>query len=160
MSSVTQGAVRIVTESAEECVLTADLPVSPSRVFRAVASDEVTAWWVRPGVFDTREWSGDVCAGGRWQCAGDARGRAYRLEGEFLEIDTPRTLTHTWHGVGAPGAPTTVAYLIEAAAGGTRLTLTHAGFASPDACHNHCVGWETSLQRLGEILAQESPHTA
>jgi len=28
------------------------------------AGKEITEWWVRPGVFDTREWSGDVRAGG------------------------------------------------------------------------------------------------
>lgn len=38
---------------------TVEIAASPERVFRALASSEVTAWWVRPGVFDTREWAGD-----------------------------------------------------------------------------------------------------
>ena len=35
-------------------------------------------------------------------------GQPFILEGEFLKIDPPRKLVHTWHGVGTPGAPTTV----------------------------------------------------
>lgn len=155
MSSLTENAVRTLTETHEECVLAADIPASPERVFRALASGEVTRWWIRPGVFDTREWSGEVRTEGRWQASGDARGRLYRLEGQFLEIDAPRRVVHTWHGVGTPGAQTTVTYVVEPHGAGARLNLTHAGFASAAACHNHCVGWETSLQRLVEVVAEE-----
>lgn len=131
---------------------TVEIAASPERVFRALASSEVTAWWVRPGVFDTREWAGDVRPGGRWRASGVARGRAYSLEGEFLRVDSPRTLVHTWHGVGAPGAPTTVTYSLQEHGAGTHLTLTHAGFGSAEACENTRAGWETSLQRLAELL--------
>ena len=76
--------------------------------------------------------------------------RPYGLEGEFLEIDAPRTLMHTWHGIGAPGAPTTVTYLLEASGPGTRLTLRHAGFASREACHNHRANQHhTGFTKLG-----------
>jgi uncharacterized protein YndB with AHSA1/START domain len=136
-----------------ELVVSVDIAASPERVFNALASKEVCEWWVRPGVFDTREWSGDVRAGGRWRAAGIGKGgNPYALEGEFLEVDAPRKLVHTWHLVGAPGAPTTVSYLLEKNDGGTRLTLRHSGFVSPEACASTSVGWETSLERLVEIL--------
>ena len=32
---------------------------APERVFQALASNEISEWWLRPGVFDTREWTGD-----------------------------------------------------------------------------------------------------
>jgi hypothetical protein len=33
--------------------LSVEVAASPERVFRALASNEITEWWVRPGVFDT-----------------------------------------------------------------------------------------------------------
>jgi uncharacterized protein YndB with AHSA1/START domain len=144
----------VAEANGERILATVEIAASPERVFRALTSSEVTAWWVRPGVFDTREWAGDVRPGGRWRASGLAGGRAYSLEGEFLRVDSPRTLVHTWHGVGAPGAPTTVTYSLQDRGAGTHLTLTHAGFTSPEACENTRAGWETSLQRLAELLGR------
>jgi uncharacterized protein YndB with AHSA1/START domain len=112
----------------------------------------IVEWWVNPGVFDTREWTGDVVVGGRWRASGIGRGKPYALEGEFLEVNRPQTLVHTWQGVGAPGAPSIVTYLLEPIAGGTRLTLRHVGIESPEVANNTCVGWKTSFERLAEIL--------
>ena len=144
-----------VAEANDERILaTVEIAASPERVFRALTSSEVTAWWVRPGVFDTREWAGGVRPGGRWRASGVARGRAYSLKGEFLRVDSPRTLVHTWHAVGTPAAPTTVTYSLEAHGAGTHLTLTHAGFTSAELCENTRAGWVTSLQRLAELLGR------
>src|SRR5207247_2103325 len=73
-----------------------EIAATPERVFRALSSAEVADWWVRPGVFNTSEWRGDVRVGGRWRSAGVARGEAYAIEGEFLEVDPPRKLAFTW----------------------------------------------------------------
>jgi uncharacterized protein YndB with AHSA1/START domain len=139
---------------AKDAIVTrVDLAASPQRVFRALASKEVCDWWVRPGIFDTREWTGDVRPVGRWRAAGIGKGgNPYALEGEFLEVDAPRKLVHTWHLVGTPSAPTTVSYMLEKIDGGTRLTFRHSGFISPEASANTAIGWETSFVRLVEIL--------
>ena len=150
------GAARAVADLAAGRILaTVEIAVPPERVFKALTSKEVLGWWVRPGVFDTREWTGDVRVGGRWRASGIGRGQPYSLEGEFLEIDPPRKLVHTWHPVGSPGPPSTVTYVLEPAAnGGTRLTLHHTGMTSRDASMANAMGWETSLVRLGEILVR------
>ena len=97
MSSIRNGKARVVADTAQGHLLASvELPAPPERVFRALASKEVTDWWVRAGVFDTRDWAGDVCVGGRWRASGVARGQPYALEGEFVEIDPPRRLAHTW----------------------------------------------------------------
>ena len=75
------------------------LPATPERVFRALTSAEICGWWIRSGVFDTREWRGDLRVGGRWEAAGMGSGQPYRLEGEYLEIETPAWLVHTWKAV-------------------------------------------------------------
>ena len=154
MITIESSRARAVADPQTGSILaTVEIAASPERVFRALTSDEIVAWWVRRGVFDTREWSGDVRIGGKWRSAGVARGAPYTLEGEYLEIDPPRKLVHTWHMVGAPGTPTTVTYLLEPVMGGTRITLRHEGFAVPEASTGACAGWQTSFERLAELLA-------
>lgn len=134
-------------------VASVELATTPERVFQALASQEIVDWWVNPGVFDTREWTGDVRVGGRWRASGIARGQPYVLEGEFIEVDPPRRLVQTWHRAGAPGTPSTVTYLLEPIDGGTRLTVHHQDIAAPDQRSNVGAGWRTSLDRLSEILS-------
>jgi uncharacterized protein YndB with AHSA1/START domain len=133
-------------------VASVEIARTPERVFQALSSREIVDWWVNPGVFDTREWSGDVRVGGRWCASGIARGAPYTLEGEFLEVDPPRKLVQTWQRQGMPGAPSTLTYLLEPIAGGTRLTVRHAGIAAPEQRNNVSSGWRTSCDRLSEIL--------
>ena len=137
-------------------IATVEVDATPERVFRALASGEITRWWARSGVFDTRQWSGDVRPGGHWHASGVARGQPYTLEGEFLEVDPPLGLVHTWSAPGSSAPATTVAYVLEDATQGTRLTLRHAGFASRATCENTAMGWETSLAELVRMLASDA----
>jgi uncharacterized protein YndB with AHSA1/START domain len=134
-------------------VASVEMAATPERVFQALASSEVVDWWVNPGVFDTREWSGEVRVGGQWRASGVARGQPYSLEGKFLEVDPPKKLVQTWHATGVPGTPSTVTYLLEPIKGGTRLTVHHAGIAAPDQQGNVGAGWRSSFDRLSEILS-------
>jgi uncharacterized protein YndB with AHSA1/START domain len=155
MSSIEKSRARAVAELGDDTVLArVEIAALPERVFRALASAEICQWWVRPGVFDTREWEGDVRVGGRWRASGIGNGRPYVLEGEFLEVDPPRKLVHTWQAAGALGAPSTVSYLLEPVVGGTRLTLRHSGITGTQILANIGTGWETSLDKLAEIMAE------
>ena len=131
-----------------------EVAASPEQVFSALASTAVLDWWVRPGVFDTREWSGEVRVGGRWRASGVGKRGPYVMDGEFLEVEPARQLVHTWNVAGAPGAPTTVTYLLERLDAGTRVTLRHSGFTSREVCLNTCLGWETSFERLEESFSR------
>jgi uncharacterized protein YndB with AHSA1/START domain len=145
---------RAVADLVDGCIVASvELAATPERVFRALASVEVIEWWVNPGVFDTREWTGDVRVGGQWRASGIARGAPYALEGKFLEVDPPRKLVQTWHFAGAPGEPSTVTYLLEPIYGGTRLTVRHSDIAAADQRNNVGAGWRSSFDRLSEILA-------
>jgi len=147
------GAARAVADLKEGLVLaTVEVDAVPERVFDLLASSEITRWWVRPGVFDTREWTGDVRPGGRWRATGIGGGRPYVLEGEFLEVDRPRRLVHTWQLSGAPGAATTITYTVEPEGERTRLTLRQEKFASRENCLATAVGWETSFAELARML--------
>jgi uncharacterized protein YndB with AHSA1/START domain len=154
MTEIRSGAAKALANLAEgEILATVEIAAPPERVFRALASKEIIDWWVRPGVFDTREWTGDVRKGGRWRASGVARGQPYVLEGEFLEVQPPTRLVHTWQCVGMPGAPTTVIYHLQPIDGGTRLTLRHTGFVPPDGCGSVCEGWESSFEQLARNLS-------
>ncbi len=157
MSANGIGTVDVVTNpAAGELEITADLPATAERVFQALASSEITAWWVRPGVFDTREWTGDVRPGGRWRASGMVRDQPYAAEGEYLAVTAPTELVHTWDEAAGPNrGATELTYRLEPIAGGTRLNLRQAGFASPLATENFAAGWVSSFERLAEILADE-----
>ena len=154
MENMNRGTARAVADTTEEYILgTLEVAAPTQRVFLALASNDIVDWWVRPGVFDTREWQADLSIGGHWEASGTARGQQYTLEGEFLEIEAPRRLSHTWRLVGATGPQTTVTYLLEEVDGGTRVTLRHSGFPAGESSINTCIGWETSLARLAEYLS-------
>ena len=101
------------------------------------------------------EWEGDLRVNGRWRAAGITRGQPYVQEGEFLTIEPPRRLVHTWESAGTADAPSKVTYRLETTEGGTRLTLSHEGFAARETCEAFAIGWETSFARLAEILASQ-----
>lgn len=128
---------------------------TPERLFRAISTKEICNWWVRPGVFNTEEWSGDVREGGRWVAAGVGGGQPYQLEGEFVTVDEPHKLAHTWKPVGAPIKPAMLTYVLKPQASGVELILYHWGLPNRDVCEKTRAGWQTSLTRLREIIAAE-----
>ena len=128
-----------------------DLPVPMERVFEALTSEEIAAWWVRPGVFDVRYWKGDVRVGGRWHVSGIARGEVYEIDGEYTEFDPPRRLAHTWQLNGMP-LQTLVEYDLELIPEGTRLSIRHYAFPAQELCDANRIGWETSFEALKELI--------
>src|SRR5690349_7123671 len=83
-----------------------EIAAAPERVFAALSSAEIVRWWVNPGVFETREWSGEVRVGGRWRASGlMMSGSLWTLQGEFLVVDPPRKLVHTWQNPATAQSP-------------------------------------------------------
>jgi hypothetical protein len=72
----------------------AELPAGPERVFRALTSHDVVIWWVRPNVFDTKSWQGEVRVGGHWKSEGSWRLRCGQgAHGSFLRRSAPSFLS-------------------------------------------------------------------
>jgi uncharacterized protein YndB with AHSA1/START domain len=149
-----RGAARAVADlEAGSILATVEIAASPERIFQALASREIVEWWGKPGVFDAREWSGDVKVGGSWRASGIGReGVPWELEGTFLEVDPPRRLSHTWSAPGSTVRPSVVTYLLQKIDGGTRVTLRHVNVSDRDSCMGACIGWEACLARLAERL--------
>lgn len=128
---------------------TVDIEASPERVFKALSSDEVTRWWGDDQMYRTTGWTADVRVGGSWRADGkSADGSAFSVGGEYLGVEPPTRLVQTWKPDWAPGPATRVSYLLEAIAGGTRVTVRHEGFEDRQACESHSMGWERVLQWL------------
>jgi uncharacterized protein YndB with AHSA1/START domain/uncharacterized protein YciI len=132
-----------------------DIAAPAERIFAALTTDEVTRWWGSPEAYQTTSWQADLRVGGRWRAGGVMPdGASYVVEGEYLEVDPPRRLVHTWRADWDGGAVTTVTYELAPIPGGTRVTLRHDGFAGrADSCQAHGDGWEAVLGWLERHLA-------
>ena len=133
----------------------------PSRVFEAITDPKQTAqWWGQKGLYKLTETAADVRVGGKWRSAGVGHdGKPFSVEGEYLEIDPPRLLVHTWvpsyHDIGK----TVVRWELEphdvhglqhggpARVGtGTLVRIRHSGFAgNMEAAKGHGDGWKRVL---------------
>ncbi len=137
---------RAVADLTEGVVLaTVEIAAPIERVFRALTDPkELTQWWGSPDTYRTEEWVQDLRVGGRWRASGRGTdGHAFKVEGEFLEIDPPRKLVHTWSPDWDGGNVTTISYRLDPIASGTRVTMRHTGFGErTESCKNHGLGWE------------------
>jgi uncharacterized protein YndB with AHSA1/START domain/uncharacterized protein YciI len=133
--------------TAGSILATVDIAASPERVFRALASEDIVRWWGSDDMYRTTAWTGDVRVGGAWRSSGVAAdGSEFSVGGEYLEVDPPRRLVHTWKPSWDEVGATTVTYTLAAIDGGTRLTLRHDGFGDNAAsCDGHAHGWERVL---------------
>jgi uncharacterized protein YndB with AHSA1/START domain len=151
-----KNAARAVADVTQGMVLaTVDIAASPERVFKAISSSEIAKWWGTPELYRVTEWTGELKPGGRFKSSGvGADGMPFAVEGEFLEIDPPRRLVHTWQPGWEPGPPTTVTYRLEALDGGTRVTVRHDGFGDrAESCKSHGDGWVRVMGWLTGFVA-------
>ena len=100
----------------------------------------------------------------------------FRAAGTFLKIDPPHQLAFTWGFADAdaaqrskheqteatssnpmPAGSTRVTVTLDAADGGTRLTLRHDDLPNSELRDGHRVAWETYLPRLAIRVADSDP---
>ncbi|WP_245273675.1 SRPBCC domain-containing protein [Mesorhizobium sp. WSM3224] len=135
----------------ETAMAFADLTAPVEQVFAALVTDEVERWWGSPDTYRMTDWTADLRAGGRWNVlVRTADGRSLPAGGIFLEIEAPRRIVQTrrydWDHPALGRRETTVAYLLEPIAGGTRFTVCHGGFAGfAEAAAEHADGWARVL---------------
>ncbi|MDX8479130.1 SRPBCC domain-containing protein [Mesorhizobium sp. VK24D] len=129
----------------------AEILAAPERVLAALVTDEVERWWGSPDTYRMTGWAADLRVGGTWSViVRTADGRRLPADGAFVEIETPRRIVQTrrydWDHPTLGRKETTVAYLLEPTACGTRLTICHGGFAGlADAAAEHADGWARVL---------------
>ena len=151
------------TITPDQSVIVAEIFMAapPTRVFEAITDPhQAPRWWGQEGMYRITEWKGDVRRGGKWSSLGvGADGTSFQVEGEYLEVDPPRLLVHTWVSSWCSPLTTVVRWELEAtdvhglhpngprrAGTGTLVRLRHEGFATaPAAALSHAEGWKRVL---------------
>lgn len=96
-------------------------PASPERVWRALTDPQALAEWLMPNDFVPE-------VGHKFQFRARPRwGWRGIVDCVVLEVDEPRRLSYSWQG-DEKQAPTTVTWILQPTAEGTRLRLEHTGF--------------------------------
>ena len=157
MTTATTKTARAVADLTEGVILASvEVAAAAERVFRALTDPkELARWWGSSEAYRADEWTADFRVGGRWRARGrNVDGRPFSVEGEFLEIEPPRKVVQSWKPDWDGGSTTTVTYLLDPIAGGTRVTVRHTGFGDRrDSCQGHGQGWERVLGWLQEYVA-------
>jgi len=146
----------------QETVLAEIFIAAPlERVFQAITDPEqMSRWWGQNGLYRITERAADLRPGGKWWCAGvGADGTKFSVEGEYLEVDPPRRLVHTWIASYQGPLKTVVYWDLEPqtvhglhphgpkkAGTGTMVRLRHEGFVgAPQSAIGHGEGWKRVL---------------
>lgn len=152
---------RAVADLAEGTIIaTVEIGAPPELVYRALTDpNELVQWWGSEDMYKTTRWTSELRVGGRWRSEGrGADGSEFSVEGEYLELDPPRKIVHTWKPDWDGGNVTTVTYRVEPIADGSRVTVRHTGFAGrSEACGQHAQGWERVLDWMSAFAAPLTP---
>ncbi|SRR5258708_30569036 len=153
----------------DQDVITGEIFIAapPARVFQAITDpDQMRHWWGAREMYHLTDSKADVRVGGKWSSDGvGVDGKTFRVAGEYLEVDPPRLLVHTWIASWCgPTTKTIVRWELEpqtvhnlhpkgpqSAGTGTLLRIRQQGFAGdPAAAADHSQGWK---RVMGWLLA-------
>ena len=143
-------APRAVTDG-ETVLATADIAMTPERVFQALNTNIVQTWWGSADTYSMQKWTSDLRVGGLWSvlsCGAD--GSVHPVSGKFIEVDAPHKTVFTrkygWNFPVLGDRDTTVTYLLEPIESGTRVTVRHDGFSGLlEPAKMHAEGWQRVL---------------
>ena len=154
-----------VTPNADEIVSEIQIAAPPRRVFQALVDPaQVVRWWGQTGIYRCTEFESDLRPGGKWRTAGvSGDGRAFEAAGEYLEIDPPRLLVHSWVASWTGDVKTTVRWELEPVKQGTLVRIRHSGLAAhPELAGSYSgwprlLGWLQALLERGETVDDRKP---
>jgi uncharacterized protein YndB with AHSA1/START domain len=151
-------ATRTIVENETELELKRVFDVSPCLLFAAWTGEEhLKHWQGAPQGFTTASHEVDLRPGGSFRiCMRSSDGADHWLEGVYREVRPPDRLafTHAWlDAKGKPGNETLVTITFAGGCNKSELTLHQTGFPSLQSRDDHKLGWNSTLDRLGEYLA-------
>lgn len=129
------------------------LPAPPEKVFEALTQPDKYRLWMGPEGSTTKVTEMNPVPGGRLAfTVGFPGGMSVAIEGEYINVDPPHQLIHTWLVEGDEHA-TTVTIDLTQSQHGTHLVLVHDGFTDENDMEQNEGGWRHQLERLDLILA-------
>jgi uncharacterized protein YndB with AHSA1/START domain len=92
-------ATAVLTPDQDAVIAEIFIAAPPARVFQAISDPaQLPKWWGQDGLYHVTKSTMDVRPGGKWRSDGvGADGKTFWVEGEYLEVDPPRLLVHTWN---------------------------------------------------------------
>src|SRR5215471_2090931 len=143
-----------VSPGADELVSEIHIAAPPERIFQALIDPgQVPKWWGQKGVYRCTEFQCDLRAGGKWRPAGvGPDGNNFEARSEYLEIDPPRLLVHSWIASWTGDAKTTVRWELERVSEGTVLRLCHSGLSAHRGIGENYRGWPRMLGWIKALL--------
>jgi uncharacterized protein YndB with AHSA1/START domain len=131
------------------------IAASPETVWGfLVDPDKATRWMGQTAELDAR-------AGGTYRVAVVP---GHTASGEFVEVDPPRRLVHTWgwepgeEGANpVPPGSSTIEYELIPEGNGTKLRFTHRGLPTKEAGESHEHGWDHYFARLAVAASGGDP---
>jgi len=127
-----------------------DAFVDPDAQGELYADDEGDPRWVVESELDLR-------VGGTWSIAfGKAGAVPFRETSVFEVIDRPRRLVYTSTLTEPDGSSieTRMEVAFQEENGGTRMTIVHSGFPTPEKRDQFADGWPSVLDALGRVVAR------
>lgn len=125
------------------------LPATIDRVYDAWTRADLLVQWYCPNPQLELKVDADVRAGGSYV----VEMGPHVVRGTYLEVEPPHRLVFSWQWDGSDDEPTRVEVVLSEVPDGTRMLLSHTGFATADDAANHRMGWEPELDRLLSLLA-------
>ncbi|MBS0565680.1 MAG: SRPBCC domain-containing protein [Proteobacteria bacterium] len=128
------------------------IPAAPERVFGAWLDPKMLLRFMHGGPDVTCTGAEtDPRVGGAFRIVMVSGGKDIPHTGTYLEITPHRRLSFTWNSPFAgPGSTVSLDFAPEGA--GTRLTLTHVKFATPEIRDGHHRGWTAILAALASAM--------
>lgn len=123
---------------------TTEIGARPEAIFHALTDPaDLALWWGSDSTYHTFDWEIDLRPGGTWRCqAREHDGQPATMRGEFRTVERPTRLELSWCASWDDFQPTMIRYDLVATPCGTRITVTHAGFAGRlESCERHADGW-------------------
>jgi len=160
-----------ISSNNDTVVVEVFIAAPPMRVFQAITDPKQTAqWWGQKGLYRIIEAQSDLRVGGKWKSSGIGDdGTKFSVEGEYLEIEPPRLLVHTWNPSYSDLRGTVVRWELEArdvhglqaggprrAGTGTLVRIRHSGFAGNlEQVQGHGQGWARVLGWLQAFVEND-----
>lgn len=140
-------------------VITREFDAPPSLVFKAWTDRDHLMQWFGPREFTMTMCQMDQRPGGIYRFGmRSAAGTEHWIKGVYREILEPEKLAFTYAWTDSEGNPTRPETLMvltfDDEHGKTRFTLHQSVFESVTACDMHRQGWNSSLDRLADLLCK------
>jgi uncharacterized protein YndB with AHSA1/START domain len=136
------------------------LTAPPSRIYRAFLDPDAMAKWLPPHGFTGKVHEMDARVGGRYRMSftNFSTGNSHSFGGEYLELAENEKLVYSdrFDDPNLPGEMRTT-IVLKPVSCGTELSIEQSGIPDMIPTEMCYLGWQESLQLLGQLVQAEIP---